>query len=123
MPEDITPAQREELRQDLQRLRAELQELLADRTGLAGTVELDQSAVGRISRIDALQAQKLAQALQRRHALRLQRTLAALERYEEDPQDFGLCLACGESIGFRRLKAKPESFLCVPCLQEREEAR
>ena len=123
MQEDITHAQREELHNDLKGQRAELEELLADRAGLTSTVELDQSAVGRITRIDALQAQKMAQALHRRHALRLQRTVAALERYAEDPEEFGFCLACGECIGFGRLKAKPESFLCVPCLQEKEGSR
>jgi DnaK suppressor protein len=49
----------------------------------------------------------------------LARVLAALERLEQNPEEFGLCGECGESIG-RRLEAMPYVELCVECQQERD---
>jgi len=116
---ELTPDQRATLRDELLRLRAELSGLLADEAGLGGTVHLDQSAMGRVSRVDALQQQQMAQATLRRHKLRFERVEAALERHDDDPDTFGDCPECGESIGLRRLQAFPESVFCVPCLQAR----
>ncbi len=117
MSEDtaLSQSQRDELRGALLELRSQLQVLLDDEAGLGDTVELDQGAVGRISRVDALQAQAMAQATQRRMKLRLERVHAALERFAEDPEDFGICPACGDDIGLGRLRARPESVFCVGC--------
>jgi DnaK suppressor protein len=117
--EGLTPAQRQVLRNDLLKLSDELAVLLRDDTGLARTVVLDQSTVGRLSRMDAMQQQATAQAGLRRHALRLVRVRAALERMETDPEDFGWCPDCEESIGWRRLLAFPDAVLCVVCQGKR----
>jgi len=111
---DLTQTQLSELKQDLITLLAELAELLEDRSGLANTVELDQTAVGRLSRVDALQAQQMAAAQKRRTQIRHQQVLAALERHSDD-DEFGICASCGDYIGYRRLKARPEAFLCIRC--------
>lgn len=116
---DLTPSQIETLRARLQALHAELAGVLRDDTGLAETVELDQAAVGRLSRVDALQQQAMAQATLRRHTLRLGRVQAALERLDADPQDFGWCPDCGETIGWKRLAASPDAVLCVQCMAKR----
>lgn len=50
--------------------------------------------------------------------LRLQQVEAALRRIEAD--EFGECLACGEDVGFGRLKARPEAPLCIGCQNRRE---
>ncbi len=111
----LSEVELQELHEALVELEAELVRLLADEAGLSDTVELDQGAVGRISRVDALQAQAMAQATQRRMQLRLERVRAALERFEEEPDEFGTCPACGDDIGLGRLRARPESVLCVGC--------
>jgi DnaK suppressor protein len=49
----------------------------------------------------------------------LGRVLGALARLEEKPDDFGLCVECGEPIG-RRLEAMPYVELCLECQQERD---
>lgn len=116
---DLSPSQLETLRARLRSLHAELSTVLRDDTGLAGTVELDQAAVGRLSRVDALQQQAMAQATLRRHTLRLGRIEAALERMDQDPDDFGWCPDCGESIGWKRLAASPDAVLCVHCMAKR----
>ncbi|MCB9679732.1 MAG: TraR/DksA C4-type zinc finger protein [Alphaproteobacteria bacterium] len=84
----------------------------------AGTVELDQAAVGRISRVDALQQQQMADAQKRRNELRLKQVAVALQGFEDD--EYGACKVCGEPIGYRRLKARPESPACVACMSELE---
>jgi len=36
---------------------------------------------------------------------------------------FGICIDCGESIGFERLKAYPSAKRCLRCQQHREKTR
>jgi DnaK suppressor protein len=115
MDHSLTPPQRVELHQALLALEARMLRQLADEAGLTDTVQLDQAAVGRISRVDALQAQAMAQAGQRRARLRLERVRAALERLDEHPDEFGVCPSCGDDIGLRRLRARPEAVFCVGC--------
>ncbi len=117
--EGLTHAQRERLREDLLKLQEELTGLVRDDTGLTATVVLDQSAVGRVSRIDAIQQQATAKAIQRRHGQRLDRVQAALERLAEEPEDYGWCPDCGDLIAWRRLLAFPDAVLCVACQSRR----
>jgi DnaK suppressor protein len=77
------------------------------------TVELDQQSVGRLSRMDALQRQALAQATGRRRSARRTRIKAALERIEE--REFGFCQNCGEPIPHGRLKLDPTLPTCIEC--------
>lgn len=113
---EISDEQREMLHQKLQELRVELQAILADGTRTA-TVDLDLP-IGRLSRVDALQQQAMAEAERRRAELRLKAVEAALEFVEEG--DYGFCKACGENMPFGRLNARPETPLCVSCLQAHE---
>ena len=83
----------------------------------ASTVDLDQP-IGRLSRMDALQQQKMAEARQRRHEQRLKMVRAALRRAEQG--EYGACADCGEPVGYKRLQARPETPFCVPCQAERE---
>lgn len=76
-------------------------------------VELDQQAVGRLSRMDAMQVHAMAQASETRRRGRLQRIDAAVKRI--DDSSFGECLECGEPIPPRRLEIDPTVTLCVPC--------
>ncbi|MEL7258611.1 MAG: TraR/DksA C4-type zinc finger protein [Pseudomonadota bacterium] len=86
-----------------------------DALGEAGksTVELDQQAVGRLSRMDALQNQAMAKATGVRREVERTRLLAALTRMEEG--EFGYCDDCGELIAERRLRLDPAALKCVDC--------
>ena len=64
-------------------------------------VTLDQQAVGRLSRMDALQNQAMAQAQARRREAERVRIRAALKRIEEG--EYGFCTDCGEEIEAKRL--------------------
>jgi DnaK suppressor protein len=78
-------------------------------------VELDQQSVGRLSRMDALQGQAMAQATEQRRSLELKRIDAALKRMDDG--DYGYCLRCDEEIEARRLDFDPSIALCVSCAE------
>ena len=83
----------------------------------ASTVDLDQP-IGRLSRMDALQQQQMAQAAERRNALRRRQIDGALQRLESG--DYGYCVSCDEPIALKRLRARPEAPLCLRCQSARE---
>lgn len=109
-PEELTEAQEAELRADLERLETELTIQLEDGKASAATVSLD-APIGRLSRMDALASQQVAKAGQAAAQRRLEQVRAALRRIEEG--DYGYCDRTGEPIGFRRLKARPETTLSL----------
>lgn len=77
------------------------------------TVELQQDSVGRLSRMDALQQQAMAQATERRRAGEAVRIKAALARIDEG--EWGYCLSCGEEIAKARLRHDPSIPTCIKC--------
>ena len=103
----------ENFREKLLRLRDELQEIEQTGKEAAQTVELDQSRVGRLSRMDALQAQAMSIESGRRRNIKLKRIDAALKRIDKD--EFGLCIKCEEEITPRRLEVDPTAPLCIDC--------
>jgi len=85
----------------------------------ADIVALDQSAVGRLSRMDALQAQAMSLESKRRRELELTRTKSALLRIEK--KEYGYCLRCNEDISEKRLSVDPAATLCIDCANKKEE--
>ena len=86
-----------------------------DQLGEAGqaTVELDQQAVGRLSRMDALQNQAMAKANSTRRQSERLRLEAALARMDEG--EFGYCEDCGDEIAPQRLDLDPAATKCIDC--------
>jgi DnaK suppressor protein len=86
-----------------------------DAAGQAGqqTVTLDQQAVGRLSRMDALQNQAMAQAQARMRQAERQKIHAALQRISDD--EYGFCTDCGEEIAAKRLATDPAIARCLDC--------
>jgi DnaK suppressor protein len=101
-------------REQLIRLAAELRELDATSKASAQPVALDQASVGRLSRMDAIQAQQMAVETARRRREELARVEGALRRIEAG--EYGLCFICGEPIDIRRLAIAPASTRCVGCV-------
>ena len=98
------------------RLLAEREALLGARAATADArnpVELDQTSVGRLSRMDAMQQQAMALATERRRATALARIDAALARVEAG--EYGWCIQCGEPIAPRRLALGPALPTRVAC--------
>ena len=81
--------------------------------GAQRTVELDQQSVGRLSRMDSLQSQAMAQAQQRRRNSQKNALAAALHRLDEG--EFGYCDDCGDAIAEARLKTNPALMHCISC--------
>lgn len=77
------------------------------------TVVLDQSSVGRLSRMDAMQNQQMAIATQRRRQEQITQIKAALKRIEDN--NFGYCVRCDEEIPAGRLAINPAITVCVKC--------
>jgi DnaK suppressor protein len=76
-------------------------------------VELDQQAVGRLSRMDALQNQAMALAQQTRRDIQTRRLNAALARIDQG--EYGYCEDCGEDIAPKRLQLDPAASKCISC--------
>jgi DnaK suppressor protein len=115
---ELSEAKLAELRSDLDVLARELRDGLDASAEGARPVELDQPAIGRVSRIDAIQQQKMLVANRQAQKSRLQQVQSALRRF--DAEEYGECLGCGECVGYPRLKARPEAFLCIECQSARE---
>jgi DnaK suppressor protein len=77
-------------------------------------VTLDQQSTGRLTRMDALQNQAMAQAQVRRRAGERQRIRAALQRLEAG--EWGYCTDCGEEIAAARLAVDPTIPRCRDCM-------
>ncbi|NCO19408.1 MAG: TraR/DksA family transcriptional regulator [Gammaproteobacteria bacterium] len=81
-------------------------------------VVLDQTVQGRLSRIDAMQGQAMAQATEVRRRQQIGALRASLARLERG--EFGDCVECGEAIAPRRLRADPAVTLCIACAEAGE---
>lgn len=81
-------------------------------------VELDQTRIGRLSRMDALQAQAMSVATGRRRRQGLTSIDAALMRIADHA--FGDCFECGKPINPKRLAADPAATLCINCAEALE---
>ena len=101
------------IRQRLEQERAELLALSEAAADERRPVVLDQQSVGRVSRMDAMQVQAMAQSVEARRRARLPLIEAALRRL--DAGDYGYCTDCGEQIPARRLAIDPTIARCVDC--------
>ncbi len=70
-------------------------------------------AIGRLTRMEAIQAQAMTAAGRRRLSARLQQIDRALTDLDEGR--YGQCVRCGEAIPHGRLEVVPEARLCVSC--------
>ncbi|MCP4329572.1 MAG: TraR/DksA family transcriptional regulator [Alphaproteobacteria bacterium] len=91
----------------------ELEQLVDATSAERATVELDQQRQGRLSRMDALQAQAMANEAARRRLVELERIDNALKRCAAG--DYGYCVACEEPIPAARLDFDPAIATCVNC--------
>ena len=107
------------MRDRLLKLWAELQAIAETADESAAVVELDQTKVGRLSRMDAMQAQAMAKASSERRMQMLRRIEAALKRIDDD--EYGYCKECDEPINPRRLEFDPTAVLCIDCASKLEQ--
>lgn len=113
MSTPLTDTQRDELRTELESELTRLRRSMKISEETKGPVALDQTAVGRLSRMDALQSQAMSKGLHERELGRLGALEAALRRMDEGT--FGLCETCGSPIPYGRLLVMPEARHCATC--------
>jgi DnaK suppressor protein len=113
MASPIPPEQLDQIRAELERARQRLERSLKLTGRAARPVELDQTSVGRLSRMDALQNQHLTKGLEARESARYAQVQEALQRIEQGT--YGVCAGCERSIPFERLLVFPETLRCAAC--------
>lgn len=106
------------IKEKLLTLKTELENLQAISHSTRKPVMLDQTTVGRLSRMDALQAQAMSHETQRRRGIQIQKIIGALQRIEKD--EYGYCLKCDEAIDPKRLDFDLTAFLCIDCAKATE---
>ena len=110
--DDLTDVQIDELRADLLKLRENLRAFLKSSLEGSKPIDLDEP-IGRLSRMEAIQQQQMTAAARSRSSLRLRQVEGAMQRITRD--DYGFCIECDDAIGHKRLKARPETPMCVGC--------
>lgn len=101
------------LRETLNNQRKDILEQIEIKKESARPVELDQARVGRLTRMDAMQQQALAQAGLERLQSELLKIDAALKRI--DTNAYGDCKKCGEEIEMELLEVNPALVVCREC--------
>lgn len=109
----LSEKQLEEARQALKALQAEIKAELEESAASREVVELDQTSVGRLSRMDAMQAQQLALATGCQRRQKLARCEVALQRIADG--DYGICIICDDDIAPKRLALDPTVATCIGC--------
>lgn len=105
--EDIIKIE-EQASQELGRLQAEI-----GSSGDEVAAISPDKAIGRLSRLDAMQMQEVAKEAQRRREDRITALQNALDRI--DAGRFGQCEICKNWIPLARLEAQPEATRCGDC--------
>ncbi len=104
---------KERVRELLNKRLTELSDLDQTNADSRDTVMLDQTSVGRLSRMDAIQQQAMAKATSQKRKVEIKAIHAALARLEEG--EYGYCEDCGEEIPAKRLELNPTALRCVSC--------
>ena len=92
-------------------MRREIHMLMETGDSETAPVKLDQTSVGRLSRMDAMQRQAMAQETERRRHNDLRKIEAALKRIEEG--EYGYCVNSGDLIPRARLELDPAAATTV----------
>ena len=114
----LTKPQIKKFKTRLEQLRDELDELSNIAADSRKPVQLDQTSVGRLSRMDALQGQAMQLETERRRDIEKAKINAALERIETG--DYGYCTICDEDIAIKRLEHDPSVPNCIDCQRSQD---
>ena len=118
--EELSPQEIAELSKLLKALESDLAQVLEATIENDQPVYLDQP-IGRLSRMDAMQQQKMQSASRAAQKIQLAQVRNAQEAIAAD--EYGFCRRCEEPIGLRRLRIQPEAPFCVRCQGAREQRR
>lgn len=108
----VTSTDQQAFKPILEALRLEIEDQLSDRPASDDSIRPD-NAIGRLTRMEAIQAQSISAAGKARLRKRLPQIARALEAIQEGT--YGTCTSCGSDIQRGRLEIRPESRRCVAC--------
>ena len=74
-----------------------------------------ENAIGRVSRMDAINNKSVVQAALRKAEEKFNKLKLVLDKVND--ADFGLCMRCGNPIPIGRILLMPQSRNCVRCAQ------
>ena len=103
---------KEEIKQNIQNEISKTEKLIAEYKELTKPVAPDD-AIGRISRMDAINNKSVTEASLRQAEEKMNNLKRVLSRV--GTSDFGICIKCGKPIPEGRLIYRPESLTCVDC--------
>ncbi|HSH20779.1 MAG TPA: TraR/DksA C4-type zinc finger protein [Draconibacterium sp.] len=72
-----------------------------------------ENAIGRISRMDAINNKSVIEAALRKSKEKLEKLNIALSNIDDN--DFGICIKCHKPIPSGRILIMPQSLTCVNC--------
>ena len=105
-------SEQEKFKPFIERKIAELKTQLKERDITAEVVKPD-NAIGRLSRVDAIQQQQMSLELRRGRETELIRLERALKLINEG--EYGICPRCENDIEIKRLEASPDAIFCFDC--------
>ena len=111
----MNPAERQELKRNIE------EAIEAEKTLIASLLETSKpvapdNAIGRLSRMEALNDRAVSEASLNVASTKLSRLETALGKV--DQPDFGICVGCDNPIPPGRILLMPEATLCVPCAEK-----
>lgn len=72
-----------------------------------------ENAIGRVSRMDAINNRSVNESALRKAELKLSNLKVALSKIED--KDFGICIRCNTPIPLGRIMLMPHAITCVNC--------
>lgn len=110
----LSNKEREEIREKIILEMGKMKEKIIEYKELTKPIP-PENAIGRVSRMDAINNKSVNEAALRQAEKRLNNMGLALEKLNED--FFGLCTSCGKNIPIGRIMLMPGSTKCVNCAQ------
>ncbi len=111
----MNPVERQELKKKIEEAIEGQKILIANLAETSKPVAPD-NAIGRLSRMEALNDRAVSEASLNAARHKLSRLETALGKV--DQPDFGLCVRCDNPIPAGRILLMPEATRCVPCSEK-----
>ena len=111
----MTSKERRELQRNIEEAIEAQKTLIASLSETSKPVAPD-NAIGRLSRMEALNDRAVSEASLNAARTKLSRLETALGKV--DQPDFGLCVSCDNPIPPGRIVLMPEATRCVPCAEK-----
>lgn len=109
----LTSEQLDDFRQRLLTARDQAKALLHQTAADQKPIEGVGQTIGRLSRMDAIQVQAMAQMSRGQLDIRLKQIEASLKQW--DAGNYGVCRSCKGPISIARLDVLPEAPFCMAC--------